>query len=175
MISAATRFQQWVQAETNLKDHLQFLTLRAEGNVVELGVRAGIATSALLYGVERNGGHLWSIDRNEKCSETFRDHPDWTFLHLNSIDIKQALAAGAPSEIDFLFLNTQQSFEQVSSELRIWWPLMKPAGLAIVHRLDEQSAQAATEEFSKSHGLKFHLRAGNPPMGLVFSPDRKEI
>lgn len=33
--------------------------------ILELGVRGGISTSALLAGVEKSGGHLWSVDVEE--------------------------------------------------------------------------------------------------------------
>ena len=34
-------------------------------NVIELGVRDGRSTKALLYGVKHTGGHLTSVDVNE--------------------------------------------------------------------------------------------------------------
>ena len=60
-------------------------TTAARGNVLELGVRAGVSTAALLAGVSDHGGHVWSVDRDD-CAPVFAGHPHWTFIQGDSLD-----------------------------------------------------------------------------------------
>ncbi len=50
--------------------HLPFIKSVAKGNVLEIGVHCGISTTALLAGIEENGGHLWSVDVHPACRYT---------------------------------------------------------------------------------------------------------
>lgn len=163
-----------MQAETGFKDHLQFIYLQAEGNVLELGVREGVSTAALLYGVEQNGGHVWSVDLNERCREVFRDHPDWTFIHGNSLDLARVEEGGVPAELDLLFCDTVHTLEQVNLELKTWGPRVKRTGIILVHGINKYpQAQEACEFYAKSNGLMFRARPGNGGLGVIISPDRK--
>ena len=54
----------------------------AKGNVLEIGVRGGVSTSALLAGIEDHGGHLYSVDI-DPCN-IFAGHKDWTFVQADS-------------------------------------------------------------------------------------------
>lgn len=171
---ARERFQAWSRAETGFKDHLQFTYLQAEGNILELGVREGVSTSALLYGVEQNGGHVWSMDLNVKCAETFRGHPNWTFIHGNSLDRARGEAFGVPDELDLLFCDTVHTLEQVNLELKTWGPRVKSNGLILVHGINKYpQTKEACEGYAKSNGQMFHIRVGNGGLGMIFSPDRK--
>ena len=161
-------------ADTGFKDHLQFIYLQAEGKILELGTREGVSTSAFLYGVEQNGGHVWSVDLNEKCREVFRGHDQWTFIHGNSLDVARLEEFGVPEELDLLFCDTVHTYEQVNLELKTWGPRVKPNGLILVHGINKYpQVQDACEGYAKSNGLMFRARPGNGGLAVIGSPDRK--
>lgn len=173
-MKAADRFQAWMKAETGFKDHLQFVYLQSEGNVLELGVREGVSTSALLYGVEQNGGHVWSVDLNDRCADVMRGHPQWTFIHGNSLDVARLEEGGVPADLDLLFCDTVHSYEQVNLELKTWGPRVKPDGLILVHGINKHpDTLTACEGYAKSNGLMFRARPGNGGLGVILPPDRK--
>src|SRR6266566_8705318 len=94
---------------SDIKDHLPTLRAAACGNVLEIGVRTGISTSALLCGVEEHGGHVYSVDV-DNCL-IFAEHPQWTFLHKNSVVEKESILAAIPKELDLLFIDGDHSYE----------------------------------------------------------------
>lgn len=173
-MKARERFEAWSRAETGFKDHLQFIYLQAEGNVLELGVREGVSTSALLYGVEQNGGHLWSVDLNERCRDVFAGHPNWTFIHGNSLDVARLEEGGVPESLDLLFCDTIHTVEQVQLELKTWGKRVKQSGLILVHGINKYpQVQEVCEGYAKSNGLMFRARPGNGGLAVIISPDRK--
>lgn len=173
-MKAAERFTAWLRSGVEFKDHLQFLYLHAEGNVLELGVREGIATSALLYGVEQNGGKVWSVDLNDRCSEVFRSHPNWKFIHGNSLDVARLKSEGVPSELDLLFCDTIHTYEQVNLELKTWGPSVKPTGLIMVHDVNKYPQTLdACEGYAKANGMLIRVRPGNGGLAVIASPERK--
>ena len=173
-MKSSERFQAWMKAETGFKDHLQFIYLQAEGNILELGVREGVSTSALVYGVEQNSGHVWSVDLNERCYDVFRGHPNWTFIHGNSLDVARLEEGGVPEKLDLLFCDTIHTTEQVSLELKTWGPRVKVSGLILVHGINKYpQTQDVCEAYAKSNGLMFRARPGNSGLGVITSPDRK--
>lgn len=56
------RYQHYYMTESDIQHHLGLLFSLAKGNVLELGTRSGVSTAALLAGVERNGGFVYSVD-----------------------------------------------------------------------------------------------------------------
>lgn len=112
----------------DMKDFVSWMSKHAKGNVVEIGVRDGASTSAFLVGVEKNGGHVYSIDVQD-CSRLFAGHPQWTFIRGRSSDA--ALKSG--SWIDVLLIDGDHSFEGVSLDFYRYSPLVKPGGLILFH------------------------------------------
>lgn len=101
---------------TDIQAHLPRLKAAARGNVLEIGVRYGASTSALLSGLEENGGHLWSIDVND-CS-LFSGHPLWTFIQGDSKSIDPRI----PAKLDLLFIDGDHSYEGCLSDLKLYGP-----------------------------------------------------
>lgn len=85
--------------------------------VVELGVRSGNSTAALLAAVELTGGHLWSVDIDTQPAG-FDNHPQWTFIQGNDL----ATADQLPATIDVLFIDTSHHYEHTLAELRLYGP-----------------------------------------------------
>jgi len=118
---------------SDIKDHLPRLRAAAKGKVLEIGTRAGISTSALLVGVEENGGHVWSVDIND-CSRVFAGHPQWTFLHSDSRQLKSsAFGNDAAPKFDLLFVDGDHSFEGCMNDLIGYGPSSR---VIMVHDTD---------------------------------------
>jgi len=92
------QYQQVLLMWSDVQAHLPRLYAAAKGIVVELGVRAGISTTALLAGVEAHQGELWSVDRNCGCGALFH-HPQWRFICADSLEAAAFEAAGMPVQV----------------------------------------------------------------------------
>jgi cephalosporin hydroxylase len=119
-----------------------FLRYRARGQVLEIGVRGGVSTSAFLLGLEENGGHLYSIDIKPQCGQLF-DHPQWTFVAGDSTD--PAIAGLVPGELDILFVDGDHSYQGVRSDLERFAPRVKRGGLILVHDIVPAAPETVTD------------------------------
>lgn len=147
---------------TDVHDHLPFFRKQAHGNILEIGVRHGASTSAFLSGVEDNGGHVYSVD-TEDCS-LFAGHPQWTFLHLNSVKDAIRIKELVPNVLDLLFVDGDHSYDSVFSDLCNYGPRAKQI---FAHDTEQRDVRAAIDAYSalpdcaqssfrhdfKSHGL----------------------
>lgn len=122
----------------------------SELNLVELGVRRGDSTRALLAGARdvaeiraaRNRGfrpHLWSYDIEdvgEHVKEVSRNQGFtlvedlWTFRHLDSL---KAGELWRHTSIDLLFVDTDHSFETTKAEIAAWHQWIKVGGCMVFH------------------------------------------
>jgi cephalosporin hydroxylase len=108
---------------SDIVEHLEYLYLTVVDSkaqvVVELGVRSGNSTAALLAAVERTGGHLYSVDIGI---------PVWPLEFYRSkqstiiIGDDLAVADQIPAVIDVLFVDTSHEYQQTLSELRLYGP-----------------------------------------------------
>lgn len=128
---AQCRFKRLLSQPSDIQHHLPLLFSLARGNVLELGVRTGISTCALVAGVEIHSGCVWSVDVNSECRELFQNHQSWTFICGDSKD--PGLLQQAPACLDLLLLDTEHTYTQVKSELELWAPRVKPGGTICIH------------------------------------------
>ena len=120
--------------EQDMWDYSQFLRHHAKGNVLEIGTRYGVSTAALLCGVKKNGGHVWSVDINPTCAELYRDDPNWTFLCADSKDVTGVMERVNQWPIDVLFIDGDHSKEGFTSDLYGYHPYVRrDGGLILVH------------------------------------------
>jgi hypothetical protein len=120
-----------VYGVTDIHDHLPRLRAAARGNVLEIGVRFGASTSALLSGVEKHGGHVYSVDI-EDCL-IFLGHPQWTFIWGDSKEA-ELVKERIPASIDLLFVDGDHSYEGAFSDLINFGPMAK---ITMVHDANE--------------------------------------
>lgn len=167
MSSARDWFNRHTVEWSDIQAHLPTLRVLAKGNVLELGVRKGVSTSALLVGVEENGGHVWSVDIDPTCEENFKGHPHWTFICGDSL----ILSPLEPPSLDLLFVDTLHTKDHVLKELEKWGPLVKPGGVILVHdAITFPEVWEAILEFCKPRGLEPLLRAGSNGLGMICIP-----
>jgi len=126
------RLAQW----SDVQDHLTFMYQTvlgyAEPAVLEMGVRTGNSTAALLAGVTATGGVLWSVDPAEvQVPHEWQDDPAWHFVHASDLDPE--VAAALPGQCDVLFIDTMHTYDHTLAELRLWMPRVRPGGTALFH------------------------------------------
>lgn len=127
-------YTEWLGRWSDIQAHLVRLYNRSHGIVVELGVRHGVSTSALLAGVHMSGGDLFSIDLDPNCFQIFDGQPHWYFMCGDSV----AEAANFHSAwVDLLFIDTEHTYEKTLAELQAWGPKMKPGGTIFLHDTDD--------------------------------------
>lgn len=133
---------------------------------MEIGVREGISTSAILAGIEENGGHLWSFDIND-C-RVFDGHPDWTFMQADTIADSAKVRAAIPSDIQMLFVDGDHSYEGALSDLENFGPL---ARRIFVHDTDcpdtYPGVRKAVEEFISKSGRSVRWHSGSYGMAEI--------
>lgn len=151
---------------TDMQDHLPTLRKYAKGNCMEIGVRNGASTTALLRGLEDNGGHLWSFDIND-C-QVYVGHPQWTFTQADSIGEKQLILDITPKEIDVLFVDGDHSYEGALSDLQTYGPRAK---VILVHDCDcpitFPGVRRAFEEYAASIGKPAIVLPGSYGLGVI--------
>lgn len=108
--------------------------------VVELGVRTGNSTAALLAGVVETGGHLWSVDIRLMPQANF--HPlkraagsSWSFIigddlavadqvghQVDITTVGEVEPSYVPGGIDVLFIDSSHHYDNTLAELRLYGP-----------------------------------------------------
>lgn len=167
--SALPASKYWMQEWSDIITHLPYLFKIAKGNVLELGTRGGISTSALLAGVEKNGGHVFSVDLDEACGRTFEGHPNWTFVHGDSLALPDSpVYQLMASRYDVIFIDTDHTYDQLKAELLVWSPLVKPGGKIVMHDvLTFPGMGAAAREFSQDKQLPYEIFPGSNGLGVI--------
>jgi cephalosporin hydroxylase len=108
--------------------------------VIELGVRDGYSTGALLYGLEQTGGALWSVDINPPPLSSL---PRWTFVYGDDTD--KAILAQLPTEVDLVFIDTSHAWAHTLRELELYVPRVRPGGRVLLHDTENEDPAAHGE------------------------------
>lgn len=116
----------------DIDSHCVWLELVSKGDVLEIGVRTGISTAAFLLGVEKNGGHVYSVDNNADCIAAVGSHPQWTFIHESSFNAEK-LKSQIPATLDILFIDGDHTYEGVKQDLANYASMVKSGGRIILH------------------------------------------
>ena len=162
------------------KDFITFLSMHARGNVLHLGLcEEGYGITALLYGVERTGGHVWSINpfiADFVNDEPFLGHEQWTLIESDPLYLNFARTAGVPEEIDLLYINMDSpDRSSLAMVLKLWGHTLKTTGLILVSNVKKRIELAgACEDYAKSYGMKFRIRQSDADLGVIYYPENKE-
>lgn len=167
--TAQERYPEVAAAPSDIQQHLPRLRKEAHGTVLELGVRGGSSTVALLAGLEERGGVLWSVDIDPASAAIFADHAQWRFVLADSRDERPVVDAGLPSELDVLFIDTLHTYEQVRDELAVWGDRVAPGGVILFHDTDSYPPiRRAISEWCKSRRVPFEFRGGSNGLGVAY-------
>lgn len=146
------RYQQHYATPSDIQHHLGLLFSLAHGNVLELGTRSGVSTAALLAGVERSVGHVWSIDIDD-CSHVAADHEQWTFIQGDSRDPDLASSKTGDAPFDLILIDTFHAYENATDELALWGPHLAPGGHICMHDPETfPGIRRAAQEFADRMG-----------------------
>lgn len=153
----------------NIKDHLPKLEAAAKGVVLELGSRDGASTAALLAGVERQGGEVWSVDVDPACANAWEGHPQWNFIASDSVD--PALFDKIPKTLDLLFIDSEHTYKQALFELRAWAPRVRPGGLILMHDTESfPDVKRAAIEYATQNLLSYEFETYCNGLGILRVP-----
>jgi len=169
VVSARDRYERVSREGSDIQDHLARLRASAQGTVLELGVRGGNSTAALLAGIEERGGALWSVDIDPNCAILFEGHPQWHFVRADSRDEAAVSAAGLPDELDVLFVDTLHTYEQVRDELGVWGDRVVAGGVILFHDTDSfPEIRRAIEEWCRTRGVPYRFLGGSNGLGIAY-------
>jgi len=162
-------YERYLGQKTDIRDHLPRLFAEARGTVLELGVRGGISTAAFLAGVEQRGGEVWSVDVDPSCAPAWAAHPLWHFVCSDSRDPEPLAAAGLPSQIDVLFVDTLHKYAQVRDELAVWGPRVSQGGIVLLHDTSAfPEVRHAAEDYARRKGLRYEFLPGSNGLGVIY-------
>jgi predicted O-methyltransferase YrrM len=112
--------------------------------VIELGVREGHSTRALLAGLHETGGHLWSVDCEPTHPDELAAHPSWTFVLGDDND--PAVWAQLPEQCDVAFIDTDHAYTHTVRELDLLAQRIRPGGIILLHDTEN--------EHPEDHGVR---------------------
>ena len=154
---------------SDIKDHLlrlYDLTVKLPSGkiIVELGVRWGNSTLALLAAVNDSGGHLYSVDVLPASggASDYLAEPNWTFILGDDLNVVKTW----DKPIDHLFIDTTHMFEQTLSELREWGRWVKPEGIITLHDTTNIEVMQAINKFMEESPNKYDLTTFTESYGL---------
>lgn len=151
--------------------HKDFLIDIAKGDILEIGVRQGFSTACFLLGLEKNGGHLYSVDIRDYCVQLFPNNPLWTFIEgdSRSPDIESKI----PNQLDVLFIDGDHSYEGVQSDLATYGPMVKHGGSIILHDVVSEydpGVRKAVDEYVSLNGYELLVYESWVGLGQIIVP-----
>lgn len=161
-MSAREAYAEVLRAGSDIHHHLPFLNELARGKVMEIGVRQGASTAALLAGIEEHGGHLWSVDKDDR--PVFPGHPEWTFIQAHSVKDSAKIKVIIPQTLDLLLIDGDHSYEAVSSDLENYGDRAKVIAL---HDAEEHGVLTAISDYCFRYELDFKVRKHSFGLGVI--------
>jgi predicted O-methyltransferase YrrM len=159
----ATNLQAWAAEQVDMAPHIATLTRLARGAqvIVELGVRGGVSTWAMLDGLPSTGT-LYSVDIVD-CVVPPRvsADPRWTFIVGDDMD--PAVQAQLPAAADLVFIDTSHEYEHTVAELA--WALTLTPARIVMHDYVMADVLRAGTEFCAREGWR--VVANEMPYGLA--------
>jgi hypothetical protein len=164
------RYMQQVYTQSDIQHHLGLLYSLARGNVLELGTRSGVSTTALLAGVEAHGGRVVSVDIDPNSAKVAEGHPHWEFIQSDSRNPELPLRVGT---VDTLLIDSEHTYEQTTAELELWAPHMKPGGTILLHDPETfPGVRRAVTDFCKARGWSATFVLPCNGMAVVEVPEK---
>lgn len=167
-----SKYDEGLKQESRIQGHMEYLFGESDGTVLQCGVRDGLATAALLYGVQRGDGHLFSVDMHPGYAGYF-ESDKWTFVNAYSDDTQKIetkiIEKGYEPKLDLVYLDTVHSYEQVFRELITWAPYVKADGKILVQSVTTywRGAGEAARYFAHREKWDYQMREGWHGLGIL--------
>lgn len=131
-MSVRDLYQEACRTPSDISEHLPVLERLVVDNrishVVELGVRSGNSTVALLAGLEQTGGQLTSVDIDGPPPIPPNDR--WRFIRGDDCS-PEVLAQIDPAGL--VFIDTSHGYEHTRRELDLYHPFVVRPGWIVLH------------------------------------------
>jgi len=145
------------RAPTDIADHLETLRMLVVEfklyAVLELGVREGNSTLALLAGIDEIGGSVLSVDLDpcERARARIAKHGllgYWTFFQSDAL----AFLLETCPYYHLIFVDLDHGYDETSAVLEAYAPLVQPNGFLIFHdTVSHPELELALREFIATH------------------------
>jgi predicted O-methyltransferase YrrM len=143
--------------------------------VLELGVRLGETTVALLEAVNDTQGRLISMDTLDY--QATRDMISgygigerWTYIVGDDLEFAKTWSEGPA---DMIFVDTSHEYEQTKKEIAAFMPHLRSGGLMAFHDTESfpDGVLKPIQEFLKDHpDYRFENKKNNNGLGLLWKP-----
>jgi predicted O-methyltransferase YrrM len=165
---------------TDIHEHLPTLySLVVESKakaILELGVRTGESTVALLEAAQATNGHVTSLDIDpclaaREMIGRYGLDSRWTFVHED--DLVWGAAWDKAKPWDFIFIDTSHLYEHTKKEIALFEPLLRPGGIMVFHDTTAfpQAVLVPIQEFLSGHpGFRFENRPNCNGLGILWKP-----
>lgn len=145
--------------------HALVIALRAK-QVIELGVRRGVSTVALLSALDVTDGRLWSCDREKPPVPPFvHEHSRWDFCLGEDLEV----ASSAPDVCDLLFIDTSHELAHTKAELELYASRVKEGGIIALHDTVLTGVSRPARAWAKAHGTTFVNLPGSNGLGVIYA------
>lgn len=148
---------------------------RDNPTVIELGVRGGESTCALLAACHATGGTLYSCDiAAPSVPAEWYTMPEWHFMQGDSVS--EAVLSWMPSKADVIFIDTSHTYDQTVKELESYVPRLSKGAIMLMHDTEMEAPLAdhptgdvarALDYFSEQTGIKWENRPGCYGLGVI--------
>jgi Methyltransferase domain len=143
--------------------------------ILELGVRGGNSTAALLAGLEDSGGTLWSVDIDPASARSLTVILSGGLSSPIVVMRPLSWPQGFRLEVDVLFIDTIHTLEQVRDELAVWGDRVKKDGLILFHDTDSfPEIRPAISGWCEQRRIPFQFLEGSNGLGVAY-PGRSVV
>lgn len=143
--------------------------------VIELGIRTGQSTVALLEAVHETKGRLISVD-TDHCEDavrminSYKLSDCWSFVQDDDIEFGSRWN-GDPT--DLIFIDTSHEYSHTKKEIEIFERLLRPGGLMVFHDTVSfhDGVYVPIQEFlSTRSSYRFDNRTNCNGLGIITKP-----
>lgn len=102
--------------------------------IVDLGVRNGQATRALLLSAKENNGRVFSVDTddcNHACPAEYKNN--WLFYQMTTDQFYNDVVSPKNTEIDLLMIDSDHSYEQSKIDFENYSKHVRVNGIVLLH------------------------------------------
>jgi len=134
--------------------------LKTEGMKNAVGIEVGVAEgeNAAQMLKHLDIGRLFLVDNYEQPFDKYKDKAirllDGKPIAWMMMDSRKAASLLERTQMDFIYLDADHSYESTLGDLKAYYPLLKPGGIMGGDDVTIGSVMAALLEFSRMHSIR---------------------